>query len=122
MPFPSIKPAGRSFDLGDYPVKTFTSQSGKESRILYGSNRTGATLELKFDNIPAATAAQFTTHYDETRGTYATFSLPTTVFAGTSASNINPGAATSWRYAEPPAITSVFNNLSSVAVRLVAVL
>lgn len=122
MPFPNLKPSGRSFSAGDYPVKTFRSQSGKESRILYGSNRTGAELQLTFENIPAISAAQFTTHYDETRGTFATFTLPADVFVGGRSTDFNPGTATSWRYVEPPSITSVFNELSTVTVRLVAVL
>lgn len=122
MPFPNLKPSGRSFNPGDFPIKTFRSQSGKESRILYGSNRTGAELELTFENITNANANEFVVHYDETRGTFATFGLPANVFAGSSSANFNSGSGTAWRYAGPPEIASVYNNLSTVTVRLVAVL
>ena len=59
MPFPNLKPTSRSFDAGDYPIKTFQSQSGVETRILYGSRRTGAQLSLSFDNISDTDANAF---------------------------------------------------------------
>ena len=47
MAFPAHEPTGRSFDAGDYRYKTFSSQSGKEIRILYGDKRTGMKLQLQ---------------------------------------------------------------------------
>jgi hypothetical protein len=122
MPFPNIKPASRAFSPGDFPIKTYKSQAGIETRILYGSRRTGGELTLSYENINHVTAAQFTTHYDETKGTYATFTLPGNTYAGTSSAYANPGAGNRWRYAEPPQITSVKSGLSTVQVKLVAAL
>ena len=51
MAFPTHRPSGRSFDAGDYRYKTFSSQSGKEYRILYGDKRTGMKLQLQYANI-----------------------------------------------------------------------
>ena len=76
MAFPSLAPSSRSYASGDYPVKTFRSQSGSESRILYGSRRTGMTLELEYSNVTDANAELFLDHYDETKGSYSTFTLP----------------------------------------------
>lgn len=122
MPFPNIKPASRAFSPGDFPMKMYKSQSGVETRILYGSRRTGGELTLSYENINDNIAAQFTTHYDETKGTYATFTLPSNTYAGTSSSYVNPGTGNAWRYAEPPQITSVKSGVSTVQVKLVAAL
>ena len=62
--------------MGDYPIKKVQSQSGVETRILYGSKRTGMTLDFAYDNITDLQAQSFATHYDETKGTYLTFALP----------------------------------------------
>ena len=122
MPFPNIKPASRSFTPGDFPSKSYKSQSGVETRILYGSRRTAGELSLSFDNITTANAELFIGHYDEAKGTYGTFSLPTNTYAGTTGTLLNPGAGNQWRYAEPPQITSVINGYSTVQVKLVAAL
>ena len=53
-PFPDLIPTSRSFEAGDYPVKTFKAQNGAEHRILYGSNRTNMKLSLTFANITDA--------------------------------------------------------------------
>ena len=122
MPFPNLKPTARSFDAGDFPIKSYRSQSGVESRILYGSRRTGAQLSLSFDNISDADANSFLTHFEETRGTFATFSLATNTALGWSPGSINSGSGNQWRYADPPSITNVRPGRSTVQVKLVAVL
>lgn len=122
MPFPNIKPASRAFTPGDFPSKSYKSQSGVETRILYGSRRTGGELSLSYENVTNANAQSFLTHYGETKGTYGTFSLPAGPYAGTTGTLLNPGAGNRWRYAEPPQVTSVKNGYSTVQVKLVAVL
>jgi len=83
MSFPAaLKPTSRSFDPGSYPVKTFLSQSGAETRILYGSERTGARLSLSYENIGDASAGLFVSHYDEVQGTFKTFQLPDNALSG----------------------------------------
>lgn len=124
MAFPSLIPSSREYDGGDYPVKTFKAQSGAESRILYGSRRTGMTLNLSFEHITDTQVQTFLTHYDETKGTYTTFSVPKSVFTGWSGSAAALDAATgnSWRYSESPVITNTHPGISSVRVKLVGVL
>ena len=75
MAFPSIVPSTRNFSPGDFPVKTFKSQSGAETRILYGSKRTGMKLALSYRNITDANAELFLDHYHEMKGTYTTFGV-----------------------------------------------
>ena len=124
MPFPSLKPTSRVYNGGDYPVRTFKSQSGVEARILYGSRRTGMTLELGFDNIADASAASFMAHFDKVKGTFQTFTLPLELFAGWDADQSVIDAATGnrWRYGEQPSITNVRPGRSTVQVQLVGVL
>ena len=125
MPFPSQTPTSREFNAGDWPVKTFKSQSGAEYRILYGNQRTNMTLSLTYANITDTNAEAFITHYRETQGTYATFTIPTEVKAGWSGSANTLEAtdwANRWRYNSPPQITSVKPGRSTVQVDLIGVL
>lgn len=122
MPFPTLKPSSRSFDAGDYPIRTFRSQSGVEARILYGSRRTGAQLQLSYENVTDTDANGFVTHFDEARGTYGTFALPAAAATGWTPGTIPAGAGNQWRYDGPPQITNVRPGRSSVQVKLVAVL
>ena len=124
MPFPSLTPTSRAYDGGDFPVRSYRSQSGVETRILYGSRRTGMSLSLGFENITDTQAEQFLDHYDETKGTYSTFSLPATALTGWKGNTAALDAATanSWRYSEAPSVSNVRPGRSSVQVKLVGVL
>lgn len=126
MAFPTVTPSSRSFDAGDWPVKAFRSQNGVETRILYGSNRTGMSLQLSYENITDATAELFLDHYNEVQGTYRTFTLPQTGATGGWTGNADAvdgsSSGNTWRYAEPPAVQSVKPGISSVQVKLVGVL
>lgn len=120
MAFPSIAPTSRSYSPGDWPIKRFESQSGVEVRILYGSQKVGAALELSYDNITDAEAQQFLADYDNTLGTLRTFTIPAGALSGTSV-GMTPPPQTKWRYADTPSVTSVRPGISSVRVNLVAV-
>lgn len=122
MPYPNLKPTSRSFDSGDFPVKSFKSQSGVEARILYGSRRTGAEASFAYENIPDADADSFVSHFDEVKGTYGTFLLTENAEAGWSQGSINSGVGNQWRYAQPPQVSSVRPGRSTVQVKLRAVL
>jgi len=123
MPFPALQPTSRDFTPGNWPVKSYKSQSGAEVRILYGDTRTSMELTLGYDNISDAQAEQFLTHYDETKGTYNTFAINSSTkagWAGTGAA-IDSGAINRWRYADPPQVTAVKPGVSSVRVSLMGV-
>lgn len=124
MAFPALQPTGRDFNPGDYPIKTFRSQSGVETRILYGNQRTSMSLELRYDNISDSNANLFLTHYDEVQGTYQTFSVPSAVRSGWSGTStaLDVTAANAWRYAEAPQVNSIRPGVSSVRVKLIGVL
>lgn len=125
MPYPTIRPTGRSFSPGDYPIKTFRAQSGAEVRILYGSKRTGMSIELTYENIADSLADDFVAHYDEVKGQFSAFALPSELRAGWGGDQSAldaAGTGVAWRYAEAPSISSVRPGISSVQIRLVGVL
>lgn len=82
MGFPELAPTGRSYEPGNYPVKTFKAQNGAEHRILYGSERSEVKLSLSYANIGDANAELFLDHYDEMQGTFKRFRLPKKALAG----------------------------------------
>ena len=125
MAFPNLKPAGREFNAGDWPIKRFNAQSGAEVRILYGTRRVNAKLNLTYQNIKDTDAQLFLDDYEARKGTLQEFSLPTAskVWAGWKGvtSNINAPPGTKWRYDSEPKVQSVHNGLSNVQVTLIAV-
>jgi len=124
MAFPALVPTSRSFDAGDYPIKTFKSQNGAETRILYGSNRTNMKLSLSYANITDANAELFLDHYDEMKGTFTTFGID--VAKRGWEGNIDAiGAAThgnAYRYESAPQLTQVRPGVSTVTVSLIGVI
>ena len=125
MAYPTLTPSSRAFEAGDYPVKTYKAQSGAEIRILYGSKRTGMTLDLSYDNIPDTQADDFVAHFDETLGTFNTFALPNAVitgWSGTASAIDSSSTGNQWRYAQAPQVTNIRPGRSSVQVKLVGAL
>lgn len=140
--FPSMKPTTRSFTMGDYPSRTYTSLSGAVFKRSFGNRATGYTLDLTFKNIGdtfevtegCGTVKQIVDHFRTvTNGTFKSFSLPEKVFAGLYSdepnntervnNNLNPTIkqpdSITWRYAEPPKVQSVRSGLSTVTVKLI---
>lgn len=123
MAFPSLTPTGRQFTPGNFPSKSYNSQSGAEVRILYGSRRVNATLSLSYSNVQDASAESFLNDYLDQLGTFRTFTLPTSVFEGWSglSSSLDAPSGTRWRYDSQPQVQSVRPGISSVTVALRAV-
>ena len=126
MAFPSLTPTARSFTPGDYPVKTFKSQNGSETRILYGSTRTNMKLSLTFSNIDDDDADLILSHYDEVQGTFQRFKLGGNDFTlgGWEGSILSqqPVFDNKYRYEGPPQVTQVRPGISTVTVNLIGVL
>lgn len=125
MAFPALVPSSRTFSQGDFPIKKFNAQGGKEVRILYGSRMVNQVFELSYANVTDANAELFLDDYIGRLGTFRTFVLPNAVFEGWTAGRDigkyerGPGAL--WRYDAPPEVVSVRPGISSVTVRLRAV-
>ncbi|HAX28229.1 MAG TPA: hypothetical protein DCX94_09925 [Alteromonas macleodii] len=127
MTFPTLVPTARSFDSGNYPVKTFKSQTGSETRILYGSRRTNMKLQLTYANVTDANAELFLDHYDQMKGTFTTFEIGSASGSrgGWEGNSDALGAQThgnSYRYEGPPQLTQVRPGISTVTVNLIGVL
>lgn len=125
MDFPDLIPTSRTFDPGDWPVKTYRSQNGSETRVLYGDKRTGMSLELTYENIADTQAEQFFDHYRAVLGTYNTFPVGLKTREGWAGDSTVYGAsayANAYRYSQAPTITSIKPGISTVTVKLVGVL
>jgi len=120
--FPALKPTARSFQLGQYPIKTYRAMSGAVVRRSFGNKPFGYTLELEFANVPEATVNDICDHYNDQSGGTSGFTVPAEVFAGytsTLQGKVREPDGIEWLYAEPPSVTSVIKDISSVTVRLV---
>ena len=102
MPFPTLAPTSRTFEAGDYPVKRFMSQNGAETRILYGSRRTGQRMSLTYQNIFDHQAEEFIDHYDEVFGTLKPFSI--------ASEGLADGAKSGWNaFDVPDPVTTLYS-------------
>lgn len=126
IPFPTLVPTSRTFESGDFPVKTFKSQNGAEHRILYGSRRTNMKLSLSFANITDAQAEQILDHYESVQGTFGTVIIQMADGkAGWAGNRDALGAGehgNSFRYESPPKLTSVRPGVSTVTVNFIGVI
>ena len=66
--FPALKPTARSFQLGQYPVKTYRAMSGAVVRRSFGNKAFGYTLDLQFENVPEAAVNTIIDHYNGQQG------------------------------------------------------
>ena len=128
MPFPALRPSSRSYDLGDWPVRTYKAQSGAEIRLLFGNKRSNFKLALSYNNVSDSNASEFALHFEETKGTYSVFSLSpsakTAILAGWNGApnKIDTPAGVDWRYEKAPQITAVRPGISTVTVNLIGVI
>lgn len=119
--FPGIKPAGRSFKLGTFPVKTYRALSGATVKRSFGNRSFGYELSLDYTNIPDGSTASLIDHYNETAGGFERFTLPADLFAGmttTLAGKIQSPGSIQWEYSGPPEVTSVYPGRSNVKIQL----
>ncbi len=118
-PFPAIAPTSRSYKLGSYPVKRFTSIAGTGVSRIYGSQPSAATLDLEFGNKGDAVALAITTAYEAARGSFGVLSLPPEVWAGMDQDlQEQLQRDYTWRFSERPSITSVKAGVSTIQVNL----
>ena len=121
-PFPEIKPSGRSFKLGTFPVKVYRSMSGATVKRSFGNRASSYELQLEFQNITDARAADIVAHYTSNSGGFERFTLPAMLFVGMDSSlqgYIQAPTGIQWEYGAPPDVASVFPGISSVRVTLV---
>jgi hypothetical protein len=96
--------------------------SGAVVRRSFGNKAFGYTLDLEFANVSEATVSAIIAHYNEQEGGLLGFTIPVELFAGYSADLQNRFARSvelEWLYAEPPSVSSVIKDISTVTVKLV---
>ena len=120
--FPALKPTARSFRLGQYPVKTYRAMSGAVVRRSFGDKPFGYTLELEFANVSEATVNTIIDHYNGQQGGTLGFAIDGTVFLGYAVALQTKAfypSGIEWLYAEPPSVSTVIKDISTVTVKLV---
>ena len=121
--FPGLVPTSRSFDPGDFPIKTYNAQNGAEVRIKYGNRRINRKLQLTYANVTDTEIVKFIDHYADAGGTLNTFEVPLATFDGWEGGKdrLTPGGPLAYRYAKPPVMTQVAKGRSTVTVDLVMI-
>ena len=125
IPFPTIKPTGRTYNPGSYPTTEFKSISGATTRMIYGNRRGNASLNLEFSNITDENAALILRNYEQITPTDDWVSFTnTTGSLGASAGlavylQESGGSGLRWRYEGPPEVRSVVPGRSTVQVKFV---
>ena len=123
--FPALKPTSRSYAPGRYPSAEFKALNGATTRVLYGNRRSEAELSLGFQNITDTQAALVLALYEKTTPTDDWVSFTTSDGAAGADAPLaaylreTGGSGLRWRFAEPPAVTSVKPGLSTVQVKMV---
>jgi hypothetical protein len=120
--FPALKPTARSFQLGQYPVKSYRGLSGAVVRRSFGNRAFGYTLDLEFANISEAKVNAIINHYNVQQGGTLGFAIDPAVFAGyavTLQGQVRNPAGIEWLYSEPPSISSIIKDISTVTVKLI---
>lgn len=118
--FPNIKPTARAYSPGEFPQTKFQAQNGAVTVVRFGNRRVNSSLELSFDNISDAQAADILDHYVSVNDDwdYATFSSSN----GSAGANDDlvayiqesGGSGLRWRYSGPPTVASVRPGRSTV--------
>ena len=118
--FPSLRPSARSFTPGMLPINSFTSMSGRETRVITGDTMHGHTVNLSFSNLQEPAVKRITDHWYDRQGTALAFSLSASVWAGWAdyADAITDGQQ--WRYTAQPQIEGVSPGIMNVSVELIS--
>lgn len=119
-PFPSIAPSVRSWTPGVMPHSQFATLSGYQVKTSHSDKLVGGKLNLVFSNLLEAVARQIIDHYQAQLGTFDSFDLSASVWAG-AASNYFTPAGQKWRYSGPPSVNYVAPGIASVSVSLESV-
>ena len=126
--FPFLTPTRRQYTPGRYPQTVFEAQNGATSVMRFASKWVNAKLQLTFENISDDDADRIIDHYIQVNDDwdYAFISATDPVLKGMVndlRQNIDGRPrGLRWRYTEPPTVTSVFPNVSTVECNLTAYL
>jgi hypothetical protein len=100
--FPALVPSSRTFTPGDRAHALLRSMGGRSTQVRHSNVVTGQQLQLVFKALPEASMLAVQLHYISRRGQFATFSLPSAIWSGTTDQTIS---GYSWRYISMPTVT-----------------
>ena len=116
--FPTLEPASRQINFGDYPQLVYTGTSGATVRFLQGTDRVNQLLKLGFTYLSESDMYLILNHYNGQEGTLLTFDLPAIVWTGFTTAPIT--AAYEWRYASEISIDQAAPLAYNVDVELIS--
>lgn len=100
--FPELVPHARTFNFGEFPHSTYSSNSHAAILLLHKPLATNYELTLTYQAIDEAHALLIRSHYGQNAGTHGSFHLPFTAWKGLSFSAGVAPINLKWRYASPP--------------------
>jgi hypothetical protein len=100
--FPALVPSSRTFTPGDRAHALLRSMGGRSTQVRHSNVVTGQQLQLLFKALPEASMLAVQLHYINRRGQFATFSLPSAIWSGTTDQTIS---GYSWHYISMPTVT-----------------
>lgn len=118
--FPNLKPGTREIQLGQYPVKRFTTMAGTGVTRRYGSQPFNASLSVSFPNVSDQVTQTIVEAYESASGPYDYVVLPDLIWDGISTTlRQKLERDYVWRFTvdTPPQIQSIKRGVSSVTVR-----
>jgi hypothetical protein len=100
--FPSLEPATRSYDFGQFPLSEEPSISAGTVRFRHSTTPQNYRLTLGYNALTDAKASLIREHFQNQGGGYRSFLLPTIIWTGhTFTGNVMP-YNTQWRYIAAP--------------------
>jgi hypothetical protein len=121
MTFPSLRPSGRSYGFGRYPITTEATNAGSV-RFIHGSLAYDHPIDLTFKNLNQESARLIRNHYRSQNGGHIPFRLSALAWAGHSDFYDLVPYETLWRYASEPQETQKNGGFIDVTVSLVSVI
>jgi hypothetical protein len=106
--FPAITPDQRSYSLGRIPTAEHVGASGIAYLSQVGTLAVGQTLELPYDNRPAAELSQIVDHHENQHGD--PFTLPAAIWCGHAGGDAIADVSLRWIYAAAPEPEPARNN------------
>lgn len=119
--FPELQPSTRLYSPGRFPVETYRTYAGRETRVRRGSLAHGHRLDLTFQALTPDDAKSIRDHYVTQQGNFASFSLPSVVWTGVSGYATLLESGYRWIYNGPPQVNDESCGYQTVSVSLRAV-
>ena len=98
--YPAITPDQRSYSIGRIPYAEHVGASGIAYLFRIGTLAVGQTLELPYDNRPAAELSQIVDHHENQHGE--PFTLPAAIWCGHSEGDAIADVSLRWIYGAAP--------------------